>query len=126
MALSADRKLDILGVALVILVVLGVALAVFGALDIAGQDGSETPSVNFTTERVNDSHVVIVHDGGETVRGDQLVLTVNGRERVPEGRFPERVGEGDSATLQLGEGYTVRVYWTGGTGPRDRLDSVTT
>lgn len=127
MPLSADRKLDLLGVALVILVVLGVALAVFGALDIAGQDGSETPSVNFTAERINDTHVAIVHDGGETVRGDQLVVTIDGGERVPRGsRFPARVSEGDRAIIQEGEGHTVRVYWTGGQGPRDRLDQVTT
>lgn len=126
MPLSAERKLDLLGVALVLLVVLGTGLAVYGALDIAGQDGSETPSINFTAERVNDTHVAIVHDGGDVVRGEELVLTIDGRDRVPAERFPTSVSDGDAAVLQAREGRTVRVYWTGGSGPRDRLDSVTT
>lgn len=126
MPLSADRKLDILGVALAILVVLGVALAAYGAVDINNRDGSDVPSVNFTAERINDTHVAIVHDGGEVVRGDELVLTIDGRDRVPAQRFPQRVAEGDAAIMQAGEGHTVRVYWTGGLGTRDLLDSTTT
>lgn len=124
MPMSADRKLDLLGVVLVLFVVLGVALAVFGALDIAGQDGGETPSVNFTADRINDTHVAIVHDGGDVVRGDELTFTIKGRDIVAASPFPPSVREGDAAVLRANDGDTVRVYWNGGRAARDRIGSV--
>lgn len=125
MPLSADRKLDVLGVVLAILVVAGIGLAVFGALDIANEGPGATPSVNFTADRINDTHVEIVHDGGDVIRGDEIVFTLNGGDRLAASPFPPSVREGDSAVLRADPGDTVRVHWTGGRGTRDFLDEVT-
>lgn len=123
MPLSRDRKLDVLGVILAIGIVVGVGLGVFAALE-GSQGGDEpTPEVNFSVERVNDTHVRLVHASGDTVRGEDLVLTVNNRERGQE-TFPTSFAEGESTIVRAAEERTITVYWTGGRGPRERLDSV--
>lgn len=125
MPLSRDRKLDVLGVLLAIGIVLGVGLAVFGALEISDGGGEPTPEVNFSVDRVNDTHVRLVHAGGDTVRAEELVLTIDGRE-VPPQEFPASVSEGDETVVQVDAGQTLRVYWTGGRATRERLDSLQT
>lgn len=126
MPLSPDRKLDVIGVVLVLAIVLGVGLAVFDAIEISEGGGEPTPELNFTVERINDSHLRLEHAGGDTVRGRELVLTIDGRERVPQDRFPPSVSEGDGAIVQIDEGHTLRVYWTGDRATRERLDSLQT
>lgn len=126
MPLSPDRKLDALGVVLVLLVILGVGLAVFGAIEVSESGQEQTPEVSFAAERINDTHVRVVHDGGDTVRGEFLSITIDGRDRVPTERFPTSVSEGDGAIVRIDEGHTLRVYWTGGRAAPDRLDSLET
>ncbi|AGN01951.1 hypothetical protein L593_10030 [Salinarchaeum sp. Harcht-Bsk1] len=126
MSLSPDRKLDALGAVLVVLVIFGVGLAVFGAIEVSEDDGEATPETNFSVERINDSHVRLVHAGGDVVRGDELVLTIDGRDRVPVQPFPPSVSEGDGTIVRVSEGHTLRVYWTGGRGTQERLDSLET
>lgn len=123
MSLTRDRKLDALGVVLVIGLVIGVSIAVFGAIE-ASNSGGETPTVNFTAERVNDSHVRLEHAGGDVVRGERLVITIDGRERVAT--FPPSVAKGDGTVVRVSEEHTIRVWWTGGRATRDRLDAVQT
>jgi hypothetical protein len=121
--LSRDRKLDVLGVILAIGIVLGVGLGVFAALEGAQGGGEPTPELNVSAERVNDTHVRLVHAGGDTVRGEDLVITVNNRERGQE-TFPTSYAEGDSTVVRAAAERTITVYWTGGRGPRESLDSV--
>lgn len=123
MPLSRDRKLDVLGAILAIGIVLGAGLAVFGAIEGSQGGGEPAPTVNFSVERINDTHVRLVHAGGDTVRGEELVLTVNNRERGQES-FPTSFAEGEAAIVQVAEDRTIRVHWTGGRGPRERLASV--
>lgn len=126
MGLSRDRKLDVAGVVFAIAIVLGFGLALFGAFEIADGGGEPTPELNFTVERINDSHVRLVHAGGDTVRGEELILNIDGRERVPSQPFPTAVSEGEGTIVEVGEGHTLRVYWTGDRGTRERLDSLET
>ena len=126
MPLSPDKKLDVLGAVLVVAVILGVGLAVFGAIEISEGGGEPTPEVNFSVERINDTHLRLVHDGGDTVRGDELVLTIDGRDRVPVRPFPPSVSEGEGTIVRVSEGHTLRVYWTGDRATQERLDSLDT
>ncbi|WP_248515028.1 type IV pilin [Salinarchaeum laminariae] len=128
MPLSPDRKLDALGVVLVVLILLGVALAVFGAIEVSNGGNSDSPQANFTVDRINETHLRLVHDGGDMIRGEDLSVTIDGRDRVPSvRRFPRRVTEGDAAILRVGTGSTLRVYYHGsGVGAPKRLDSMDT
>jgi len=126
MPLSPDRKLDVLGAVLVVVVILGVGLAVFGAIEISEGGGEQTPEANFSVERINDTHVRLEHAGGDVVRGEELILTIDGREYVPDRSFPPSVAEGDGTVVRVNEGQTLRVYWTGDRGPRERLASLNT
>jgi len=123
MSLTRDRKLDVLGAVLAVVLLASVGLAVFGAIE-AGSDGTTTPEASFEVERINDTHVSLVHAGGEALRGDELIATINGRERVVG--FPERVTEGTAVTVQVRSGQTIRIYWTGDRATRERLDAVRT
>lgn len=118
MALSRDRKLDLLGLALAGVVVLSVGLLVFGAVELPSS-GATPPAANWTVERVNDTHVAIGHTGGEPVPAEELAVTVNGRNRPTP--FAGTVREGDEATLRVSSGRTVGLYWIGGSGTRDLL-----
>lgn len=124
MALSSDRKLDVLGVVLGIVVLLGICLAVYGAIEISQGGGEQTPTANFSVDRINETHVHLQHAGGDTVRGEELALTINGREYVPAGRFPPSVSEGDRALVQVRPGKTLQVWWTGDRATRERLDTL--
>jgi len=115
---SRDRKLDLLGVALLAVVLLSVGLLVFGALELPGET-EEPPSANWSVERVNDTHVVIAHGGGEPIPAEELAITVNGRNRPTP--FSGTVREDDAATLRVSTGRAVQVYWIGGSGTRDLL-----
>ncbi|GAB3685451.1 hypothetical protein GCM10028857_15970 [Salinarchaeum chitinilyticum] len=126
MPVSPDRKLDVLGVVLAVLVVLGAGLAVFGAMEASSGGGGEEIEIDFTVERINETHLRVVHAGGDVVEGADLSITIDGRDRVPVGRFPERVNEGDAAVVQIDAGHTLRVYYHGGLGAPSRLDSADT
>lgn len=123
MAWTRDRKLDIAGVLLAVLLLIAVGVAVFGAIE-ASSDAESRPSAEFEVERINDTHATLVHAGGDTLAGDELVVTINGRERVVE--FPEQVVQGTEVVLQVRADRTLRVYWTGDRGPRERIASART
>lgn len=121
MGWDADRKLDAAGLGLAAIVLLSVGLLGFGAMQATSDDRSGTPDVEWSIERVGDSDVRIQHAGGDTVYGDEITVTVDGRERPPI--FDGVVRPGDSATITVSQETTVSVHWTGGTGDREPMES---
>lgn len=122
MSFESDRKLDILGAVLAAIIVLSIALLVFGALQ--GPSASdEPPAANWTVERINDSHVVLALDGGPPIRSENVAVTVNGRNRPTP--FQGVIREGDEAAMPVTSGRTVRIYWIGGDGTRELMHEAT-
>jgi hypothetical protein len=95
------------GLAVVILVV-GVALLLAGPLSVLYEDPGP-PETEWTTQRVNDTHVQVVHVDGESVDADRLVLTVDGTQRSPD--WPETVSSGTVVIVEASPGSTVAISW---------------
>jgi len=111
---SDDRILDLIGLLIVVGLVFGVGtLIFFGGPGPADPTPSE-PDANWTTERLNDTHVQIAHTGGDAVPSGDLAITVDGDERpVP---WSGEVARGDVTLLRVDTGASVTLYWTGGSG----------
>jgi hypothetical protein len=75
---------------------------------------TEPPQALFTFEYDADAgEVTITHEGGDTVAGANTVVVV-GEERLTDPFGVESVGAGDTATVAVGGGETVRVVWQDG------------
>jgi hypothetical protein len=115
---AGDRLLLLVGI-----VLFGVLAFAFGVIVIGGMNpawGEDAPEAEWELDRVNDTHVGIVHGGGDAVDARELTVTVGGRERRVS--WSGEVGPGDRGVLRAGEGDIVRLYWTGGRGTRDLLE----
>lgn len=116
---DGDRLLDIAGVVLVGFLVFGVAVGTFAALGGPSDDVDAAPDADWEFERLNDSHVRVVHAGGEPLATRDLVVTSDGvRRRVS---WPRTLATGDSGVVRANEGVVVRLYWTTETGERVKL-----
>jgi hypothetical protein len=108
---DGDRILNLVGIGLVVF--LAIAL---GALLLAGSFGSggdagddEAPAVNWTADRVNETHVRLVHDGGPAVQINNLIVVVGKTDR---GVRRERwLYSGEGFVVPAQEGATVGLYW---------------
>jgi hypothetical protein len=118
MAEDGDRLLTLVGVGLFLLIALAVSVVALGAMN--PSPGEETPEVEWSLERVNETHVSIVHGGGDPIPVAELTVTVGGRERRVS--WSGTVTEGDAGTFLAEENDVVRLYWTGGSGTRDLLE----
>lgn len=118
---DGDRLLDLGGVvvaALLVLMIVALALAfVAGPRDRA----DEAPGAEWSLERANDTHVRLVHAGGEPVRADRLVVTVDGTRR--RATWSGLVGPGDAGAVNARDGLLVRLYWTTERGDRVLLST---
>lgn len=115
---DGDRLLLLVGIAL-----FGILAFAFGVIVIGGMNpawGEDTPEAEWELDRVNETHVSIVHREGDVVEARELTVTVGGRERRVS--WSGRVGPGDTGVLRAEEGDIVRLYWTGGRGTRDLLE----
>lgn len=98
-------------VALVLTVVGGMAFMAALIIDPPPERGAETPVADLTIERVNETHVRIVHAGGDAIPAENLLVTVDGRAR-PLGRV-DPLTQGEAIAVQAPEGVLVEVYWAG-------------
>lgn len=108
--MDGDRLLNLAGAGLA-LFVLGTIVLV-GFLVATGQppsEGEPVPEVNWTVERVNDSHVRVTHAGGPPVDARNLTVTVDGAERSTG--WSGQVVQGRSATLSAERDAVVRVFY---------------
>lgn len=119
---DGDALLNIVGAVLVVAVVGGI---VFVGLLVAGggpDGGRSPPAAEWTLERINDTHVRIVHAGGDPVRVGDLVVTADGRERHPSWSAGT-LTEGEAGVFRATRARAlVRLYWTGDRG-RDLLET---
>lgn len=110
--MDGNRLLNTVGVVLVLAVVGGVVFV--GALVVNPPENPQNaPEVNWTLERANDTHVRIVHAGGEPLGADELLVSVDGNRREFATSDPT-VGEGDELVVRAAEGTNVELHWTGG------------
>lgn len=114
---DGDRVLDLIGVGLVLFIVIAVSVLVLAAAN--APYGMDTPDVDWTIDRVNESAVRITHAGGDSLQSANIVVTVDGVIR--HAGWPEQVTEGDSGIVHAEAGAIVRLYWTGGRGDRSLL-----
>jgi len=106
-----DTLLTVAGVALVGFVLAGLVVGALAAAT-APERATDTPDADWTLERVNDTHVRVVHAGGEAVPAEEMVVRVEGYQRRAEWRGP--LTEGDAATVEASAGQLVVLKWTGG------------
>lgn len=116
---SGSRLLTLVGVVLVAFIAFQLVVVALVFLNPPDERAAEAPATTWRVERVNETHVRIVHAGGETVDSANLTVTVNGFQR--RASWPDRVGEGDGSAVLADPGGRVRLYWTGGEGDRDIL-----
>lgn len=113
--MDGDSILNAVGVVLVLAVVGAVA---FVGLLIVHPPANpyDEPRANWTLDRVNGTYVRIVHDGGQAVPAEDLVITVDGHPRDFVGSG--RLDEGDALLLRARTDSKIVLYWTGGPGRR--------
>lgn len=107
---NADRLLDLAGFVLVAVLVVGVGTAIMAATNASsGESEAVVPEANWTVEQVNDTHVAVVHDGGQPVDPAALVVSVDGLQR--QVTWPDPVTPGDAVVLFARSGQAVRIHW---------------
>jgi len=118
--LDGDRMLDLFGVVLVLAILGALALVALGATSV--QEGTNpTPETDWTLARVNESHVRVLHDGGEPVRTEHLSVAVDGRHRRV--RWSETVlVEGEYGTVRADEDTVLTLVWQRSEGDRRVLE----
>lgn len=111
-----DRLLDYLGVFVAVTLLLMVGALVLAFAGAPGDRTAEAPGAEWSLERVNDTHVRVVHAGGRPVPADRLVVTVDGYRRRPT--WSGLVSRGDATLVRAGTDLLVRLYWTTDRGDR--------
>jgi FlaG/FlaF family flagellin (archaellin) len=117
---DGDRLLDLIGVVLVVAVAAGVGVV---ALNVGSAEESTRPEADWTVERVNDTHVKVVHAGGDPLPAERLLVTTDGVPRSAD--WPDPVTEDDAATVRAREGTVVKLFWDGGRTRQTLVDSWT-
>ncbi len=105
--MDGDRMLNLAGAGLA-LFVLGTVVLV-GALVVTSEPPAEAPDVEWSVERVNETHVRVEHAGGSPVTAANLTVTVDGSERRTGWSGP--VVQGQSTVLSAETGAVVRVFY---------------
>lgn len=106
--MDGDTLLTVGGAAIVGFLVVGLVVGALAAAT-APQRGADVPDAEWSLDRVNETHVRIVHAGGEAVPASELLVAVESYERQPA--WTGSVSEGDATVVQAAADQTVRVYW---------------
>lgn len=115
---DGDRLLRIVGAVLVGALVVGGGVAALAAVT-APSRAPAPPDADWTLERVDDTHVRLVHAGGDAVDAERLVVTVDGYDRPAT--WSGSVDPGESGLVRASGGQLVRLYWDPGRGTLRRL-----
>lgn len=118
MAEEGDRILRAVGVVLVVAIVAAVGIALLAASSAPSRQPTP-PDAEWSLERVNSTHVRIVHAGGDPVPAEELVVQANKYERAVT--WSGIVEEGESGVVRVGDRQEVRLIWDGGRGQRRQL-----
>lgn len=118
--LDGDRMLDLFGIVLALGIVGGFALLGLGAVSV--QEGSTpAPEADWTLERVNGSHVRVIHAGGEPVRSEHLSVAVDGQHRRVQWTATTLV-DGGYGIVRADERAAVTLLWQRSEGDRRVLE----
>lgn len=104
---------DIAGAVIVLLLVASVATIIVGAPEVA--NSPDAPPSNWSIDRVNESYVIITHEGGSPIQRENLTVIVEEYPRPTRwsGVDDGIVREGDSTTVQVSKDQDMALYWTG-------------
>lgn len=104
---------DIAGAIIVLLLVASVATIIVGAPEVA--NSPDAPPSNWSIDRVNESYVIITHEGGSPIQRENLTVIVEEYPRPTRwsGVDDGIVREGDSTTVQVSKDQDMALYWTG-------------
>ena len=116
MADDGDRLLTAIGIALVIGIVVGLGILILAAVNAPSDSAGHAPQATWTLDRVNTTHVRIIHAGGQPVSTANLSVTVNGVHRPVT--WSGTLTEGDSGLVAAKSSAAVQLYWIGGRGDR--------
>ena len=104
-----DRVIDVVGLAVVALVVLFLAVLGLAFATAPSRQPTAPPDANWTIHRVDAGHVEIVHAGGEPVDATRLVVSVGGIEHGP-GRS-DTLTDGEGIEVSASPGERVQLLW---------------
>jgi len=116
---EADRTMNALSLALVAFIVAGVGIAALAGAT-ADEREPEAPETAWTVDRVNETHVFVEMTGGEPLRSENFVVSVDGLQRQV------RLGEGyvtpgAGFVLSVERGQVIRLSWDPAPGERETL-----
>lgn len=117
---EGDRILRIVGIVLVVGILIALSLMVLAGMN-SSFGASDPPIADWNVSRVNESYIQIAHRGGDPVKTEKLVITVNGRVRQVSWTDDDTISRGDSTVLRVSEGRVVRLFWKGQPGNRNML-----
>lgn len=113
---DGDRILDLVGVGLVVLLVAGLGVVVLAGMSGSGGGEQFRPEANWSVDRVNDTHVRIVHEGGDAVQADDLIVVVG---KVDRGiRRQKILQKGEGLVVAVPRNESVVLYWKAGEAKR--------
>jgi hypothetical protein len=116
---EADRTMRLLSVAILAFIVLGVGIAALAA-STADEREPEPPESDWTVDRLNETHVFVEMVGGEPIRSEDFVVSVDGLQRQV------RLGEGylypgSGFAIAVERGQVIRLTWDPAPGQRATL-----
>lgn len=107
-----DSILDLIGLLIVLGLIAGVGILVaFGGQTGPGNPQPVPPDANWSTARLNATHVQVGHVGGDAVDANSLVVTVDSEER--SSTWEGQVERGDVGLVRAEAGSRLELYWTG-------------
>lgn len=118
---DGERWLNAIGIVLALFVLAGLGLVALGVASSPPERADDAPDADWTVERVNATHVRVVHAGGEAIPAEEMEVTVEGYRRAVA--WSGLLREGDGGTFEASRGKVVRLYWLGGQGLRERMDT---
>ena len=109
---DGDRILNVVGVLLVLTLVSSLYLVISIGMDPSqSQPDSPTPDTEWRLEHANESSIKLVYTGGDSISGESLSVTVDGRSKSLS--LSGRLSKGDAALVKAKRGQVIRLYWQG-------------
>jgi hypothetical protein len=107
---DGDRILNFVGIALVVFLVLAVgAVVLAGSFGASGGSDTDPPEANWSVERINGTHVELIHEGGPPVQINDLIVVVGKTDRGI--RRERMIYDGEGFAVPVQQGSSLGLYW---------------